>query len=113
VCAEWICSGICNSVRDLRRVTALLTKGLEGITAPPDPAFNERATTMLRLAILSSWAQILITSHTEAAEKPYLAELVEPVKGQLVENWLAALRDFALVSLPPEYGNQVPVGGWT
>ncbi|XP_038207132.1 HEAT repeat-containing protein 5B isoform X1 [Zerene cesonia] len=40
-----------------------------------------------------------------------LLKLVEPELESLSENWLAALRDHALLSLPPEFASQLPHGG--
>ncbi|XP_045454840.1 HEAT repeat-containing protein 5B [Melitaea cinxia] len=40
-----------------------------------------------------------------------LLKLVEPELESLGENWLAALRDHALLSLPPEFASQLPHGG--
>ncbi|XP_041982599.1 HEAT repeat-containing protein 5B isoform X2 [Aricia agestis] len=40
-----------------------------------------------------------------------LLKLVEPELESLGENWLAALRDHALLSLPPEFSSQLPHGG--
>jgi hypothetical protein len=39
----------------------------------------------------------------------YLASLVDPYTAALGGHWLAALRDYAYVSLPNEFGGQVPV----
>lgn len=40
-----------------------------------------------------------------------LLKLVEPELENLGENWLAALKDHALLSLPPEFASQLPHGG--
>ncbi|GBP42418.1 HEAT repeat-containing protein 5B [Eumeta japonica] len=40
-----------------------------------------------------------------------LLKLVEPELDNLGENWLAALKDHALLSLPPEFASQLPHGG--
>ncbi|XP_050679347.1 HEAT repeat-containing protein 5B [Leptidea sinapis] len=40
-----------------------------------------------------------------------LLKLVNPELVSLSENWLAALRDHALLSLPPEFASQLPHGG--
>ncbi|VDK21206.1 unnamed protein product [Anisakis simplex] len=49
-------------------------------------------------------------------EQPYhstecLLSLVTPELGSLVEHWLAALRDSALLSLPSEFASQLPPNG--
>ncbi|XP_060805849.1 HEAT repeat-containing protein 5B [Amyelois transitella] len=40
-----------------------------------------------------------------------LLKLVEPELENLGENWIAALKDHALLSLPPEFSSQLPHGG--
>ncbi|XP_063832708.1 HEAT repeat-containing protein 5B-like [Ostrinia nubilalis] len=40
-----------------------------------------------------------------------LLKLVEPELDSLGENWIAALKDHALLSLPPEFASQLPHGG--
>lgn len=40
-----------------------------------------------------------------------LLSLVQPELENLSRNWLAALRDYALLSLPPEYNSQLPHDG--
>ncbi|XP_049886108.1 HEAT repeat-containing protein 5B isoform X2 [Pectinophora gossypiella] len=40
-----------------------------------------------------------------------LLKLVEPELESLGENWIAALKDHALLSLPPEFASQLPHGG--
>ncbi|KPJ17934.1 HEAT repeat-containing protein 5B [Papilio machaon] len=40
-----------------------------------------------------------------------LLKLVEPELESLGDNWLAALKDHALLSLPPEFASQLPHGG--
>ena len=58
VIASWICSGVNRNVGDLKRVKTLLVDRLETIKSAADPAYNERATTMLRIALLTSWGRI-------------------------------------------------------
>jgi hypothetical protein len=110
VIASWICSGVNRNVGDLKRVINLLVKRLDEIKAPADPAYNERATTMLRIAMLTSWARIGTTGKTKAGCE-YLTEIVSPHAEALAVHWQDALRDYALMSLPPEYRNQVPESG--
>jgi hypothetical protein len=58
-------------------------------------------------SFLCSWAQIFNAAQTP--DGAYLLPLVTPHASKLGEHWLAALRDYALVSQPPEYDAQVPV----
>lgn len=48
----------------------------------------------------------------ELAEPPgSLLQLVEPELKSLSKYWLGALKDHALLTLPPEYGPQMPAQG--
>jgi hypothetical protein len=75
--------------------------------------------TLEKLAILRAWAKVYIcaieqrrTSENENEIGIGLLGLVEPELDTLVNYWFAALRDFALLSLPAEFAEQiVDVGG--
>ncbi|CAH0402325.1 unnamed protein product [Chilo suppressalis] len=78
-------------------------------------------------AELAKWRNTLLqnnnqidNSEHEAGDDEYgefeskgecLLKLVEPELESLGENWLAALKDHALLSLPPEFASQLPHGG--
>jgi hypothetical protein len=49
----WVSSGVTTSALDLKRVGSLLADRLDAIHSAPDPAYNERATTLLRVALLT------------------------------------------------------------
>eukprot|EP00039_Didymoeca_costata_P007296 m.98322 g.98322 ORF g.98322 m.98322 type:complete len:1851 (+) comp13631_c1_seq1:176-5728(+) len=110
VIASWVCSGVNRNTGDLKRVLNLLVDRLEAVKSAPDPAYNERATTMLRIALLTSWAKIAIAAR-EKNSFAYLEEIVKPHETSLSKHWLDALRDYALMSLPDEYQGQVPESG--
>lgn len=42
-----------------------------------------------------------------------LLQLVSPELSSLIDSWLSALRDYALLTLPPEFGPQLPADGGT
>ena len=108
--ASWISSGVNRNVNDLRRVLSLLEDRLEAIRSAPDPAYNERATTVLRLALLTSWGQMAIGAASQF-EEHYLQKIVAPHKPKLADHWSAALKDYAFISLPAEYSDQIPPRG--
>ncbi len=109
VVAVWISSGVNKTVSDVRRVQSLLVTPLETIESPPDAAYNERATTMSRLAVLSSWARMAIIAAEGGESMSYLRTVVQPHLPALSKHWLSALNDYALITLPPEYRGQIPV----
>ncbi|EEB14387.1 conserved hypothetical protein [Pediculus humanus corporis] len=103
--------------------------------------YNESLETLERLAILKAWAEVYIVAMiangsapdsvsasktasilnmnssvenewSENKSKPgNLLTLVQPELVSLAHYWLAALRDYALLSLPPEFSSQLPHDG--
>ncbi|CAL9686678.1 unnamed protein product [Knipowitschia caucasica] len=136
VCSAWICSGVVQDLRDLRRVHQLLVSSLSKIQnqdQEPDShpqLYNEAAATMETLAVLKAWARVYIVAvqRSRASSDWYLDSSVSSSSANddtdpgragllwLVQSdlptlsglWLAALQDQALLSLPP--GQPVPRG---
>jgi hypothetical protein len=53
---------------------------------------------MLRIAILSAWAQLTSAS----PQQKYLQEVVKPYKSELTSLWISALRDYASIRADSE-----------
>ncbi|XP_053080315.1 HEAT repeat-containing protein 5A isoform X7 [Acinonyx jubatus] len=135
VCSAWIASGVVSDLNDLRRVHQLLVSSLTKIQAGKEALshlYNESASTMEILAVLKAWAEVYIIaverhkSHrqllktTTCSEESVrngsyssdgLLDLVHTDLGTLSRLWLAALQDFALLTLPSEFASQLPVEG--
>ncbi|XP_066585201.1 HEAT repeat-containing protein 5B isoform X2 [Prorops nasuta] len=102
--------------------------------------YNESLSTLERLAILKAWAEVYVVAmikdgstftNKESSMKnansvatgcdedfgdfefqtESLLSLVQPELLSLSQYWLAALRDHALLSLPPEFSSQLPHDG--
>ncbi|XP_030626652.1 HEAT repeat-containing protein 5B [Chanos chanos] len=101
--------------------------------------YSESATTMEKLAVLKAWAEVFVVAmkiKKEAETKPArplrggeddededvgddadilppdsLITLVQPELPSLSRLWLAALRDYALLTLPAEFASQLPPDG--
>lgn len=128
VCSCWIGSSVARDLNDLRRVHQLLVSSLAKLQTKANTAqlYNESLTTLERLSILKAWAQVYIvamngngsapscsvlvrsksmSNEDEFGDYEYKGEslltLVQPELSGLAEHWLAALRDHALLSLPP------------
>ncbi|XP_012280989.1 HEAT repeat-containing protein 5B isoform X2 [Orussus abietinus] len=140
-CSAWIGSGVARDLNDLRRVHQLLVSSLEklreGHTRPQ--LYNESLSTLERLAILKAWAEVYVVAMINDGSVPSAKEtalrnvnqtdddsedfgefeyqnesllsLVQPELLSLSQYWLAALRDHALLSLPPEFSSQLPHDG--
>ncbi|XP_045864857.1 HEAT repeat-containing protein 5A isoform X8 [Meles meles] len=135
VCSAWIASGVVSDLNDLRRVHQLLVSSLTKIQAGKEALshlYNESASTMEILAVLKAWAEVYIIaverhkSHrqplktttysedsvrNESYSSDGLLDLVHADLGTLSRLWLAALQDFALLTLPSEFASQLPVEG--
>ncbi|XP_041340039.1 HEAT repeat-containing protein 5A isoform X2 [Pyrgilauda ruficollis] len=141
VCSAWIASGVVSDLNDLRRVHQLLVSSLLKVQAGKEAQneqYNESTSTMEVLAVLKAWAEVYIVAvekqknqsdtykHSlkivNSSEESYrdvtfsasgLLDLVQTDLGTLSKLWLAALQDFALLNLPPEYAAQLPAEGGT
>ncbi|KAJ7407842.1 hypothetical protein BTVI_61674 [Pitangus sulphuratus] len=141
VCSAWIASGVVSDLNDLRRVHQLLVSSLVKVQAGKEAQnqqYNESTSTMEILAVLKAWAEVYIVAvekqknqsdaHNHclkianSAEESYrdvtfsasgLLDLVQADLGTLSKLWLAALQDFALLTLPSEYASQLPAEGGT
>ncbi|KAK3872016.1 hypothetical protein Pcinc_014808 [Petrolisthes cinctipes] len=135
VCSAWICSGVARDLNDLRRVHQLLVSSLAKLNKGNTKGlYNESAATLEKLAILKAWAEVYAVAlkgisggerteedtveddrpESEASLQPSeesLLSLVQPELVALSKSWLAALKDNALLSLPPEFSSQLPHDG--
>lgn len=108
------------------RIFKLLVHGLESVSKPfvhsvvrsTPPSSTEVATrtvigdlevqstnaqTMLRLSLLSAWAQLQISS----TEQRYLEAIIQPYLSTLTPLWLSSLQDFAKLRFEPDIGNSL------
>ncbi|XP_051881474.1 HEAT repeat-containing protein 5A isoform X2 [Pristis pectinata] len=139
ICSAWIGSGVVSDINDLRRVHQLLATSLTKVQAGKEAQnqlYNESTSTMEILAVLKAWAEVYIVTverqkmcaprqkqflkvEISAAEVSRdavsagdgLLGLVQAELGTLSKLWLAVLHDHALLTLSPEYTNQLPAGG--
>uniref|UniRef100_A0A8B9VKI7 HEAT repeat-containing protein 5B n=1 Tax=Anas zonorhyncha TaxID=75864 RepID=A0A8B9VKI7_9AVES len=131
VCSAWIGSGVVSDLNDLRRVHNLLVSSLDKVQAGKGSSsqlYRESATTMEKLAVLKAWAEVkaetkpkCVSKSTEEDEDDFgtvdelppdsLITLVQPELPALSRLWLAALKDYALLTLPAEFATQLPPDG--
>uniref|UniRef100_A0A8B9PYS1 HEAT repeat containing 5A n=1 Tax=Apteryx owenii TaxID=8824 RepID=A0A8B9PYS1_APTOW len=118
VCSAWIASGVVSDLNDLRRVHQLLVSSLVKVQAGKEAQsqqYNESTSTMEILAVLKAWAEVsvMLCNNNTASSASGLLDLVQADLGTLSKLWLAALQDFALLTLPSEYASQLPAEGGT
>uniref|UniRef100_A0A674IRY1 HEAT repeat-containing protein 5B n=1 Tax=Terrapene triunguis TaxID=2587831 RepID=A0A674IRY1_9SAUR len=119
VCSTWIGSEVVSDLNDLRRVHNLLVSSLDKVQAGKGSSsqlYRESATTMEKLAVLKAWAE-----NTDDDDEDFgtvdelppdsLITLVQPELPILSRLWLAALKDYALLTLPAEFASQLPPDG--
>ncbi|KAK6641234.1 hypothetical protein RUM44_012943 [Polyplax serrata] len=138
VCSAWIGSGVARDLNDLKRVHQLLVSSLSKLERKSNTKqlYNESLETLERLAILKAWAEVyvvaMIANQSECdmpgcnkitsisgdenlenkdSKSGNLLSLVQPELTTLAHYWLAALKDHALLSLPPEFSSQLPHDG--
>uniref|UniRef100_A0A803T259 HEAT repeat-containing protein 5B n=1 Tax=Anolis carolinensis TaxID=28377 RepID=A0A803T259_ANOCA len=103
VCSTWIGSGVVSDLNDLRRVHNLLVSSLDKVQTGKGSSsqlYRESATTMEKLAVLKAWAEVSDDDDDDYGALPTLSRL-----------WLAALKDYALLTLPAEFASQLPPDG--
>ncbi|KAJ1103115.1 hypothetical protein NDU88_000543 [Pleurodeles waltl] len=134
VCSAWITSGVVSDLNDLRRVHQLLVSSLIKVQAGKEgqnQLYNESTSTMETLAVLKAWAEVYIITVERQKKQSCKLKSCESSGGQeqvssvtegllsLVQAelpvlsglWLAALQDYAHLTLPLEYAHQLPTEG--
>ncbi|ORY85450.1 armadillo-type protein [Protomyces lactucae-debilis] len=109
VCAEFTASGIVEEVSRMGRILKLLTAALDQFRLQDDgprPAQAENARAMLKIAVLSAWAELQISSRRQ----DYLVHVVAPYVSELTPMWLEALKQYASIKFEPTTsGNSMEV----
>ncbi|XP_017967368.1 HEAT repeat-containing protein 5B isoform X1 [Drosophila navojoa] len=141
VCSAWIGSGVARDISDLRRVHQLLVSSLSKLYTKTNSTqlYNESMATLEKLSILKAWAEVYIVAMLSNGKAPAslltvspagtatelvtgieldtdsrgesLLSLVQPELHNLSNHWLAAMKDHALLLLPPEFQSQLPRDG--
>ncbi|KAJ9612101.1 hypothetical protein H2200_003698 [Cladophialophora chaetospira] len=105
VCATFVATGIVTNAERMGRIFKVLALGVDNLTKPtPEPAIGDltnlspNAQAMLKMGILSGWAQLQLAS----SEQPYLEEILQPFIPKLAPLWLTSLQEFASLRFEPE-----------
>lgn len=114
-CSAWIGARVARDAADLRRVHQLMVSSLTKLGKPSAVEtllYNEAMLTLERLAILRAWAEVYaVAAGARGPPDSGVLELVKPQLATLARHWLNALRDRALLALPPEFAGQLPHDG--
>ncbi|KAK5274065.1 hypothetical protein LTR96_000665 [Exophiala xenobiotica] len=105
VCATFVATGIVTNADRMGRIFKVLSMGVDNLTqSTPEAAIGDlknlspSAQAMLKMGILSGWAQLQIASH----EQPYLEEILQSFIPKLAPLWLTSLQEFASLRFEPE-----------
>ncbi|BFZ62403.1 hypothetical protein YB2330_003497 [Saitoella coloradoensis] len=105
ICAEFVASGIAKDAERMSRILKLLGSGLEGCSHKANANvmgelknLSGNAMLMLKLSILTAWAELQIASQ----EQEFLLDVVKPHVPELVGLWLETLKDYARLRFEPE-----------
>lgn len=110
VCATFIGIGIIKNVDRMGRILRLLTAALDScsaksITLGDLKTLSPNAQVMLKMAVLSSWAELQVAS----LKQDYLNDVVKPFINILIPLWLSALREFAQLRFEPEQSSGLSI----
>ncbi|KAK1228476.1 hypothetical protein PQX77_008494 [Marasmius sp. AFHP31] len=103
-CAVFVGCGVVKDVSRMGRILKLLTSALEqskesGMVSLGEAGeLSPNASAMLRISILSAWAQLEVASY----QQQYLVAVVKPHRATLASMWIAALRDYASIRIDSE-----------
>ncbi|WWD08143.1 hypothetical protein V865_006254 [Kwoniella europaea PYCC6329] len=106
VCAVFVGSGVVKEVGRMGRILKLLTGALEQcksgevISLGDVDQLSTNAAIMLKISILTAWAELKISSTKQA----YLVDVIKPYRYLLGPFWIGALRDYAQLRTDPEMG---------
>ncbi|KAH7927705.1 ARM repeat-containing protein [Leucogyrophana mollusca] len=104
-CAVFVGCGVVKEIGRMGRILKQLIIALGEITDPGNPALERyanlspNASGMLRVATLSAWAQLEVAS----AEQSYLVDVMNPHRPKLAAQWIASLRDYAVIRADSEF----------
>lgn len=110
VCATFVATGIVTNPERMGRIFKVLSTGLDNLSQDkPESSIGDlkdlssNAQSMLKMALLSGWAQLQLAS----TEQTYLEEIVQPYVPKLAPLWLASLQEFASLRFEPEISDSL------
>ncbi|KAL9935025.1 hypothetical protein V8E36_006101 [Tilletia maclaganii] len=98
VCAVFVGSGIVKEVDKMGRILKQLVQALQACqdssaTFGDVKSLSANARSMLRVAVLSAWAELQIASE----QRPYLVDVIKQHRADLSESWTQVLQEYALI----------------
>ena len=110
VCSTFVSTGIVTNVDRMGRIFKLLVTGLDDLAKGEKSLsmgdlkdISSNGQVMLKMAICSAWAQLLLAS----VEQHYLEEIVQPFVPRLAPLWLSSLQEFAALRFEPDISSSL------
>lgn len=110
VCATFVSTGIVTNVDRMGRIFKLLVTGLDDLAKGEKSLsmgdlkdISSNGQVMLKMAICSAWAQLLLAS----VEQHYLEDIVQPFVARLAPLWLSSLQEFAALRFEPDISSSL------
>ncbi|KAL9008784.1 MAG: hypothetical protein Q9173_006126, partial [Seirophora scorigena] len=109
VCATFIATGMVTDIDRMGRILKLLVGALDSINATESQetavgdlrGLSPNAQTMVRMAVLSAWAELQVAR----VDHRYLDKVLEPHVGKLLPLWMSSLQEFARLRFEPDISN--------
>ncbi|KAL9104380.1 MAG: hypothetical protein Q9163_000680 [Psora crenata] len=108
VCATFVAAGLVTDIDRMGRILKLLVAALESFTDDAQDSavgdlrgLSSNAQTMVRMSVLSAWAELQIAS----THQEYLVMVVKPQVAKLTPLWLSSLQEFARLRFEPDISN--------
>ncbi|KAF9239616.1 armadillo-type protein [Melanogaster broomeanus] len=104
-CAVFVGCGVVKDVSKMGRILKQLTGALKevdesnNLTMRTLGELSPNASSMLRVSVLAAWARLEIAS----AEQTYLLDVIKPYRETLASQWIASLRDYAIIRADSEF----------
>ncbi|KAL8708724.1 MAG: hypothetical protein Q9220_006450 [cf. Caloplaca sp. 1 TL-2023] len=106
VCATFISTGMVTDVDRMGRILRLLVGALDSFSGADSQelavgdlrGLSSNAQTMVRMAVLSAWAELQVARSSQT----YLDKVLEPHVGKLLPLWLSSLQEFARLRFEPD-----------
>ncbi|CAD6928691.1 unnamed protein product [Tilletia controversa] len=98
VCAVFVGSGIVKEVEKMGRILKQLVQALQACLDSTASfgdvkSLSANARSMLRVAVLSAWAELQIASE----QRPYLVDVIKQHRADLSESWTQVLQEYAVI----------------
>ena len=109
VLAEFLCSNVRYGETGCQKLIKLIIDNLEKISSNFYPMFSSKATTLLKLSVLTTFARLYTM---ESINKSNVIKCIESSVPELRDNWMKVLKDYVVISLADRNARRVYQGNF-